>query len=44
MGYPPHYTHPVCELSGDKRIREANHKRNFLLGNSWHIGVVILFF
>ena len=44
MGYPPHYTHPVCELYGDKHIREANHKRHFLLGNSWHIGVVIFLF
>ena len=44
MGYPPHYTHPVCELYGDKRIREANHKRHFLLGNSWHIGVVTFLF
>ena len=40
MGYPAHFTQPVCELYGDKKIADANHKRQFLLGNAWHLGAV----
>ena len=44
MGYPAHFTQPVCELYGDKKIADANHKRQFLLGNAWHMGVVTFLF
>ena len=44
MGFPPNYTLPAKELYDKEKLRDANHKRQSLLGNSWHSRVVAFIF
>ena len=44
MGFPPNYTLPARELYNKENVRDASHKRQSLLGNSWHVGVVSFIF
>lgn len=40
MGYPGHYTYPVAASFHKEDHPGISHKKQSLLGNAWHIGVV----